>query len=155
MLKIAIIFATLLAATQSYASGFICKSAANQLGIRIYNHVNPNMGTNRAAVMVISDLAVKSPNSTIAVFKDAKNTLSGGHNYYVGKVDLRMKELKKGEYLLNSRLGNLRYVFVRLKFNQISPVKNGEFVAGHLVTTKRSGGYDRAELNCRRYLKLQ
>ena len=154
MFKNAFGFVFLLVSTQSYASGFLCKSDADQLGIRIYNHVSPEKGTSRAAIMVISDLTIKSSNSTVAVFKDTKNTLQGGHNLYIAKVDLRTKELKKGEYLLNTRLGKLSHVFVRLKFNQKNPVKNGEYVSGHLVAMKRSGGYASTQLNCRRYLKL-
>jgi len=140
-------------ASQALASGFVCKTQNHPTEIKIYNQTNPKLGTKNGAVMVFSDPTVKTPNKTIAVFKHAKRTLRGSSNYYLGKVDLRVSELRKGEYLLGTRLGYLAYVGVGLNFSELNPVKNGGLVRGVLFARKRNGDVIRDYVTCRRYLK--
>ena len=152
-MKALVALVAMIFAGQTFASGFVCKTHNFRTEIKIYNQTNPSMGTKNGAVMVFSDPTVKNPNKTIAVFKRAKRTLRGASNYYLGKVDLRVSELKKGEYLLGTRLGYLAYVGVGLQFSELTPVKHGAVVRGVLFARKRSGELIRDNLTCRRYLK--
>lgn len=153
MSKLPLILIAALISSSAFASGFVCKTTDGNLNIRIYNQVQPTLGTKNASVMVFSDPKVQSPNRTVAVFKNVKNTLKGGHNMYVGKVDLRYKELTKGEYLLGTRLGYLQYVAVGMAFSESRPVAHGATVRGWLSAKKRDGSYIRRYIVCKRYLK--
>jgi hypothetical protein len=142
-------------ASGAFADGFVCKTIEEDLNLTIYDNIYSELGTRVAAVMVISDPTVETRGRrTIAVFRQAKGTLSNFGIYYVAKVDLRYAELSRGgELLLGTRLGELGIIQVGIDFSYSHPVKKGESLHGFIDAHKRDGEEIWRNLECVRYLK--
>jgi hypothetical protein len=139
--------------TSARADGWACANEADTLRVRVYNQVQPELGTRSAAVMVVSDPAVSHGRKTIARFT-AGNTLSNKGSVYVAKVDLRYADSRaKGELIAGTKLGFVETIKLNVLFNYSQPVAEGELVDGYVVITKRDGEIIREKMACERYLK--
>lgn len=144
----------LMASTAARADGFRCETPEGTLRVRIHNQVRAEEGTRNGAVMVLSDALVGQGRRTIARFEQADGLLSNTGSRYTGTVDLRFNDTgRKGERILGTRLGELRFVDVVVDFSYAEPVSAGEQVAGEIHLTKRNGAVISAPLRCSRYLK--
>jgi len=142
-----------LASQAAMADGFIC-STEDGLTIKMYNHVQPALGTRNGAVMILSDDSIQYGRKTIARFTDVKGTLSNSGASYEANVDLRFNDSgRKGELVLGTKLGELDRVYVDVAFNYAAPVSTQELVAGTITATKRNGEIIEQALECSRYLK--
>src|ERR1035437_8361085 len=81
------------------ADGFKCEGVNTGINVQVFNHTNPSEGRRTAAVMIVSDSYINSPNKTIAKFTDENNTLVyQGYGLFQAKVDLRyIESSKRGE----------------------------------------------------------
>jgi hypothetical protein len=153
-LSLAAAMVAMVAASTAKADGFVCQTTAEDLQLKIYNHVMPEDGTRVAAIMVLSDPAVQKGNKTIAKFTDVKGTLSNQGASYTANVDLRVKESnRKGELILGTKLGQLDEVLVDVDFSYADPIENGDTVGGKITLVKRNGMEITRKLECERYLK--
>ncbi|MEI2637768.1 MAG: hypothetical protein V9F03_02030 [Microthrixaceae bacterium] len=146
----------MIATTAAKADGFICEGQKTGLVFKMYNHTQAVDGTRSGAIMIISDPAVAYGNKTIAIFSDAKNTLSSKNVVYTGKVDLRVIETsRKGENIAGTKLGELASIKAHIFFNYFSdtPSVEGDEVKGLVSYMKRNGEYTQERLACARYKK--
>ena len=86
------------------ADGFTCQGRSTGVNIKLFNHTDADAGTRSAAVLVLSNPAIQSPNKTIAKFTDANQTLAyKGYGKYEAKVDLRFNDSgRAGENIAQS-----------------------------------------------------
>ena len=141
-------------AGNAHADGFKCQTVDGELAVKIFNSVNPNVGTRVGAVMVLSDPSVNGGRKTIARFTDANGVLSSRSSRYDANVDLRFSDsARKGENIMGTKLGELDHVIVDIDFSYAAPVGAGEEVTGTIVLDKRNGEKSEADLICTRYLK--
>jgi hypothetical protein len=142
------------AASAALADGFVCSTKEQDLNVKIYHHVTPEHGTRSAAVMVVSNPDIASPNKTIAVFKDSSATLTSTTGQYVGKVDARFRDLSRGgELISGTKLGQLKQAIVEVDFSYLAPLLDGEETSATLTLVKRNGEELSRDLICTRYLK--
>jgi len=76
MKAVLVVAALGLIASQAKADGFVCNALDTDLTVKVYNHVNPELGTRNPAIMVVSDPSVNAGRKTIARFTDANLTLA-------------------------------------------------------------------------------
>ncbi len=156
-MKLVNTFAVLAIATFSasaHADGFNCQTVGGDLNVKVYNHTNPEVGTRVAAVMVVSDPAVKFGRKTIARFTQVHGVLENRASKYEANVDLRFNDSsRKGELILGTKLGQLDAIIADIDFSYAAPVADGQLVSGKLVLVKRNGDRINADLSCARYLK--
>jgi len=139
--------------TQARADGWVCATEDESLRVRVYNHVQPELGTRTAAVMVFSDPRVGAGRKTIARFT-AGNTLSNLGSSYEANVDLRFADSSaKGELIAGTKLGFIDTITMDVDFNYSRPVAAGELTQGDLTVVKRNGRITQLEVSCERYLK--
>jgi hypothetical protein len=142
-----------LASSVAIADGFVCKSG-DGLRIKMYNHVEPALGTRNGAIMILSDDSIQYGRKTIARFTDVKGTLSNSGASYEANVDLRLNDSgRKGELVLGTKLGELDRVYVDVAFSYAAPVSAQELLVGTVTATKRNGAIVEKALVCSRYLK--
>ena len=134
------------------ADGFQCQTDDGRLNIKAYNHVDAADGTRNAAVMVLSDTNVQAGRKTIAKFQ-AVETLWNSSATYVGRVDLRFSTQAAGEYVLGTRLGQLKTIVLDVDFNYANPIDNGEPADAKVIGHKRDGSKIEVAATCYRYLK--
>lgn len=153
MKKVLLVAALVLAASAAKADGFICETHDGVLKIKAFDQVQPELGTRNPAVLILSDNTVQYGRKTIATFA-SEQTLDGSAANYVARVDLRYNNSNtKGEYLLGTRLGELKTVAVDVEFSFASPVAKGRLLSGLITATKRNGQVIEQDLECTRYLK--
>lgn len=142
-----------LVSSAALADGFKCESLDSSLLVKVYNHTQPEAGTRNAAVMILSDANVGSGNKTIAKF-DGESTLVNSGARYVANVDLRFADSNRaGEYLMGTRLGELKKIKLDVDFSYAEPVEAGTEVSAKIIATKRNGVVLTEEATCVRYLK--
>lgn len=144
--------ATALMGASAHADGFVCQTVEGDLTIKAFNHRQPSAGTRNGAVLVVSDPTVSAGRKTIATFTDVKTTLTNSGAFYVGNVDLRVKESnRKGELISGTRLGELDEIILDLAFKYGELLSAGDAVDGELILVKRNGQTIRRDLACERY----
>jgi len=154
---------SILAANSAKADGFKCEGANTGLSVKVFNHVQPADGTRSAAVMILSDTYVNSPNKTIAKFTDENHTLAyKGYGLFEAKVDLRyIESSKKGENVAGTKLGQLKNINLQLyashghkfTYDIASVFKNKEIMDAQLTYVKRNGEVREEKAICARYTK--
>ncbi len=146
--------AVLLVSSVSMADGFICESPEAGLKVRVYNQVQPTLGTRNAAVMILSDMNVAGGNKTIARFQSASGTLWNEGALYTANVDLRFNDSgRKGELVAGTKLGHVDQFELAVDFSYAAPVADGEVLSGLLTVLKRGGDVIELDMVCARYLK--
>jgi hypothetical protein len=154
LLSLAASTVTLMASSMAFADGFVCKTAEQDLTIKVFNHTRPEAGTRNAAVMVLSDPAVNEGNQTIARFTDINETVTNVGATYTADVDLRYNDSNlKGRLISGTKLGFLKTIVADVKFSYRTPLENGESTTGTLTLVKRNGDEITRDLDCVRYLK--
>jgi len=139
-------------ASSALADGFVCKN--EDLAVKVYNNIEPRIGTRAVAVMVISDRTVAYGRKTIARFTDLNGRISQKGASYLADVDLRYSDSsRKGELIGGTKLGELHTIQLDVDFSYARPVPAGEFVGGTLTLNKRNGDTITLDLECERYLK--
>jgi hypothetical protein len=153
MNKLLLTIAMVLVANSAKADGFLCETMDGALKVKAFNEVQPEEGTRNPAIMILSDANVQAGRKTIATFESSQ-TLGGSSVHYVAKVDLRYNNSNtKGEYLLGTRLGELKKIVLDVDFTYAQPVRRGQEVEGLITATKRNGEVIEQEVVCERYLK--
>lgn len=153
-MKALLVVVAMVLSQNAMADGFVCQTEDGDLNIKIYNNVQPSLGTRTGSTMVVSDPAVGHGNKTIAKFTDVKGTLSSNGALYTAKVDLRMIESRsKGELIAGTKLGQLAQIVVGLRYSYNQPLDHGDLVTGWVRFQKRNGEESSAQLECARYLK--
>jgi hypothetical protein len=146
----------LLLANNAKADGFRCESAESSLGVLIYNHVMPHIGTRSGAVMVIYDAEYVTGKQTISKFESADRVVGSDTLTYTGIVDLRYNNTgSRYDMIMGMTLSEIKYLIFRADFTYSRPVKDGAPVSGTLIAVKRSGQQVSEEFECTRYLKLK
>lgn len=149
-----LIIALALLSTSAYADGFKCQTITEDLNIKVFNQVQPELGTRNPAVMVLSNPAVNVGRKAIAVLRAPKTLTTDAGMKYVGRVDLRFKESRrKGELILGTKLGYVKTIELDLDFSYGSPVALDDTVLGTITINKRNGDQIFEEVTCSRYLK--
>jgi hypothetical protein len=147
-----VVWAFLLNSYAAFGDGFICHSMDMELGITVYNQVRRELGTRNAAVMILSDETVESPDKTIAVFRDS--TLSSKSLKYTAKVDMRFRESSRGgELIAGTKLAELRTVVLVVDFVYGKRLSAGDEVDAIAHLNKRDGEQISLDMVCSRYLK--
>lgn len=139
------------------ADGFNCQGRSTGIKIKLYNNTQPEMGSRKVAVMVLSNPEIASPNKTISKFNGA-NTLSyKGYGKYEAKVDFRFKDTgHPGELIGGTKLGQLKTINLDLNFSyntldvELAKVSS---VTGVIKYVKRNGDINSESVTCARYLK--
>lgn len=160
MKKVAVMMmiAGMTTAVASKADGFHCQARNTGMNIKLFNHVQADEGTRSAAVMVLSQPSIQSPNKTIAKFSDANRTLNyKGYGKYEAKVDLRFNDSgRAGENIGGTKLGQLKSIILDLNFSyntldvELAKVSS---VQGVIKYVKRDGDVLAETVTCARYLK--
>jgi hypothetical protein len=153
MKKVLLAISMVLAAGSARADGFVCETMDGTLKAKVYHEVQPEEGTRNPAVLILSNPSVQAGRKTIATF-EGNETLEGSVLNYVAKVDLRYNNSNtKGEYLLGTRLGELKSIALDVDFTYANPVPRGQELSGMISAVKRNGEVIEAEVVCTRYLK--
>jgi hypothetical protein len=157
-MKAIIVALAMTAATVAHADGFVCVTSEGDLKIRVYNQVQPELGTRNAAVMVVSDTAVNAGRKTIAKFTAAHGTLTSRQLTYNAGVDLRFNDSgRKGELISGTRLGELSDIVLDIDASYAPNrlLADGEATTAELTLVKRvGGGADIVrDMECVRYVK--
>jgi hypothetical protein len=154
MKKIVMMIAALTALNAAHADGFVCQTVEGDLNVKIYNHVDPSVGTRVASIMVLSDPGVSIGRKTIARFTEVQENLSSIGANYEANVDLRFSDSsRKGEIVAGTKLGQLQTIHLNVDFSYSSPIEAGEEVPGLLTLVKRNGDEITRDVECTRYLK--
>ncbi len=166
MKTILITVMTFVSVSNARADGFKCEGVNTGVKVQVYNHTNPSEGTRKAAVMIVSDSHVSSPNQTIAEFTDENHTLAyQGYGLFKAKVDLRYLEShKKGENIAGTKLGYLNTISLQVytkngqfTYNNASldseEITNGTVFDARISYLKRNGELLEEKAVCSRYLK--
>lgn len=152
-MKYALLALVLIASSIAKADGFLCETQSG-LRLKVFNHVEPSLGTRTPAVVVVSDANVKVGRKTIGVFRDAAAQLLAEDDTYLAKVDLRKKESnRRGELLAGTKLGNVDQIKLYVDFNYSRPVPHGTELTGTMTLLKRDAGLIVHQAVCIRYLK--
>lgn len=146
-------------ASVAQADGFICEAQDSGLSIKIFNKTQPTDGTRVAAVMVISDPAINTPNKTIVKFSSENENLEyQGYGKFEAQVDLRYNDsARKGENIAGTKLGQLKTIVLDLRFAYttdstiLAAIANE--VPGRITYNKRNGEVRSEKVSCSRYLK--
>lgn len=156
-MKKCVLTLTLFLSSSAFADGFLCQSS-DGLRVKVYGHTNSEFPKLDAAAMIISRPSQKE-DKTVAVFTKQATTLKSTYvrlkgytkanaNGYVqrrpgrdvlivdGKVDLRRKGFRKGEYLIGTRLGYLSSVRFKAQGNFTA----GRILRAYLYGYKRGSG---------------
>jgi len=158
-MKILIVAAAVLFATQVHADGFVCTSEGHDLKIAVYNKTTGDQGTRNASAMILSDPAIGRGLKTITRFLADSETLLTDHNSsdfltFIGSVDLRMTQSGgAGEYILGTRLGDVSTLKLEVDFSYGDDLFNGDKTGGYITLTKKSGEQLTRFAACVRYLK--
>ncbi len=151
---IILVISTFALSLSAFADGFVCQTLDQDMTIRIYNNVNPEVGTRVGAVMVISDQSVLPGKKTTARFRDTNGQLTNNSSKYTANVDLRYTDVEKGgRNILGTKLDLVDTIDVKIAFSYAYPVADGAKVAGKVVVNKRNGAKKVRYLDCTRYLK--
>lgn len=154
MMMVGMMGVSVMANTAAHADGFECEATAADLAVKVYNHVNAEEGTRNAAIMILSNPAVKKGNKTIAVFQDANGVLENEGVQYTANVDLRFRDSKrKGELVGGTKLGFLDTISLNVGFAYGQDVEDGDFLPGTITLVKRDGKVIHLDAECTRYLK--
>lgn len=152
-MKNIITIALLAMATPVLADGFVCETQSGY-NVKVYNHTQAAEGTRSAAIMIVSDPSIASPNKTVATFSDTKSTLKSDELLFTAKVDLRVAESnRKGENVFGTKLGFIKTIKLGVDFSYSNPIAHGELTKGYLLVTKRDGSEIVENVTCERYLK--
>ncbi len=153
-MKSLIVILVSLVSTQAFADGFVCENVQEGIRVKVFNHTQAEEGTRNAAIMIVSDLTVQEGRKTIATFEDGDSLLTNDGAVYTSKVDLRFStSSRKGELLLGTKLGEVKFMILDVEFSYGYPVENGAELAGELILKKRDGEVIRTDVACVRYLK--
>jgi hypothetical protein len=148
------VIALALTATAAQADGFKCSAVDGSLDVKVYNNVQPELGTRTAAKMVLSNPLVAYGNKTIATFEDSTGLLSSEGAAYEAKVDLRYAgSARKGELIAGTKLGQIDSLRLEVPFSYNMPVEHGQRLRSALIIAKRNGDSIDVDMDCVRYLK--
>jgi hypothetical protein len=140
--------------SQAFADGFVCENLQQGIRVKVFNHTQAEDGTRNAAIMVVSDLTVKNGRKTIATFEDSDSLLTNDGATYTSKVDLRFSGSdRKGELLLGTKLGEVKFMILDIDYSYAAPVEDGAIVDGEFILKQRDGEVIRTNVICIRYLK--
>jgi len=143
----------LLAGSSAYADGFVCTNVDGDLKIKVFNHVQPEVGTRTGAIMIVSDPTISHGRKTIATFNDASLLQNEGASY-MSKVDLRFSNSNRsGESVGGSKLGNLKEIILDVDFLYGDNLQDGDITEGTAILVRRSGSTLYHDMECVRYLK--
>jgi hypothetical protein len=153
MLKLFLVaIAMVWSVADAVADGFQCQSQELDLKIAVYNYTHRSEGTRKAAVMIVSDTSIESPNRTIAVFRNT--LLSSKSLRYTAKVDMRFRESSRGgELIAGTTLRELKSIQLVVDFVYGQNLASGEDVDAMLYLDKRDGERMGHDMICSRYLK--
>ena len=154
ILSIAMILASV---TAAHADGFRCEGQNTGVKIALYNHTQAAVGTRTAAIMVISDPTVGTPNKTIAKFTGNDGTLTAnGNGQYTAKVDLRYSNSNRaGENVGGTKLGQLKTIDLNVFFSysNAAALRDASEIPARIVYNKRNGETSYEKATCKRYTK--
>lgn len=153
-MKAVVAMIAVLFGSQAFADGFVCENLQQGIRVKVYNHTQSEEGTRNASIMIISDLTVKNGRKTIATFEDSDSLLTNDGATYTSKVDLRFSgSERKGELLLGTKLGEVKFMILDIDYSFNYPVENGAIVDGEFILKQRNGNVIRTDVVCTRYLK--
>lgn len=153
-MKNVLVFLAAVFSAPAFADGFVCQSLEEGIKVKVFNHTHAEEGTRNAAIMIVSDLNVNGGRKTIATFEASDSLLTNDGATYTSKVDLRFNgSERKGENILSTKLGEVKFIILDIDFSYAYPVAAGEEVAGELILKKRNGEVIRTDVACTRYLK--
>ena len=156
-MKVAFTIVLILVAQISVADGFVCVNETQDLKVQVYNHVSPQNGTRRGAVVVISNPLAPVGQKTLAVFSDDDGTLVSHGPTYTGKVDVRSVG-DEDKVIGDVELFRVDYMMLDIDFVYGKPMVAGQLTTGvlNLIKTNllnESSTELEYEMSCRRYLK--
>jgi hypothetical protein len=155
MQTIIIAIMAVVAISTAKADGFKCEGVNTGINVQVYNHTNPSEGTRNAAVMIVSDSYINSPNKTIAKFTDENNTLVyQGYGLFQATVDLRyIESSKRGENIAGTKLGYLKNINLQVYTKYGRSTYVDKVFDSKLTYVKRTGEIIEEKAICTRYLK--
>ena len=143
----------------AHADGFVCEGQQSGVKVKLFNNINPSIGTRLPAILVLSDASVQGDTKTIAKFSGAQGNLDYlGYGKFSAKVDLRFTDsARKGENIAGTKLGQLKTIVLDLDF-QYTPSSTDlasamNEVSGRISYNKRNGEVLSEKVDCVRYLK--
>lgn len=145
---------TILLCNASYADGFICADKEGSLTVKVFNHVSPELGTRRGAVMVLSNPQGELGKKTLAVFRESNKVLFNSGSTYISYIDYKHEESSQlSQEIVETKIDEIYSLVLDIKFDYNHPVLPGQNVDGELVVVKNNGDKIFVDLSCRRYLK--
>ena len=145
------LFTAVLVGTQSAkADGFICVDQAGTYGIKLYDNVQPSLGTRVPAVMVISSGSQTSGSKTLATFTPSEGNLNfmTGTYHAIANFPSAYNELLGGVKM--SQIKELDFS-VNHNFNQI--LQPSQKVSAQLKIQDKNHNSTYVNFTCARYLK--
>ncbi len=155
-MKALFLLAIALAPAAALADGFRCETVNDSLIVKVYNNVNPEIGTRVPAKIIVSDSRREFGNKTIATFDGANGLIESKGAKYDVNVDGRFSGSSRGgEDIAGTKLKFVKTLLVRVDYSYDRPVRDGDQVRGYAVIIKTNGERIARELTCARYLKLK
>jgi len=123
--------------TSAFADGFKCEGTDSTLNVKVYNHVQPQLGTRTPAKLIISDL-IQGTLAVRSTDQIRKHNLVNTVQYVVNG---------------NQKLGASKAILqVAFKAGR-EVIAEGEERSGQLILASADGSRTVYELSCERYLK--
>ena len=156
-MKMGVLFlVTMFCCSASFADGFVCEEKDGILKAKVYNHVQPKLGTRKGAVMVLSDPNKAEGQKTLAVFKGINKVLFNSGPTYISYVNPGVEESSQlSAEIADVRTEEIYSIVLDVDFDYNNPVAAGQKVLAELVLVKNNGDKVYLDLECRRYLKQQ
>ena len=141
----------------AHADGFVCTADDSGIKIKVYNQVEPNLGTRSPAVMIISDPTLVKSNQTLVTFSSNLQNLSyRGKGLYSGQVQINAIQ-NKDALLAGTKLEQLNTIELEVVFSyntdSTTLAKAVDMVPATLHYYKVSGEAASESATCFRYLK--
>ena len=154
MIRFLMILSLLMGFQKAWADGFVCQNKDHNVRIKVFNHVHPDLGTRRAAIMIFSSIDREYGERTQAVFRDESGALSNEGPNYLGYFGLREDGyLDKEVKILGKSIDDLYSAFLRIDFSYEHPLPHGTTIDGELVIVERNANRLYLDVKCHRYLK--
>ena len=154
IVKILSVILFLMFSVNVWADGFLCRSSDEKIGIDVYNHTSPELGTRRAAAMILYNPSAPRGRGTIAIFRDESGALQNEGTTYFAYAHLKDEEEGRPEaFVVDGTLEKVFSLTLKIDFNYGRPVPSGSLVEGELTLVQRSGEQMDFALVCQRYLK--
>src|SRR5206468_4251050 len=142
-----------LAPLTAFADGFKCETTNDTLNVKIFNNVDPSIGTRVPAVVIVSDSRRQFGNKTIATFSGEKGLIAADGASYDINVDGRFSGVERGgEDIAGTKLKYVKSIKIGVAYSYDRPLADGARVSGRMVITKTDGSSIYRGLDCNRYL---